>query len=70
MTLALAIETSCDDTAAAVVRVLADMRYVGQGSEITVVLPDARSAETVRAAFETAYRALFSRTPPGAAMAE
>ena len=56
------------DTAAAVVRVLADMRYVGQGSEITVVLPDARSAETVRAAFETAYRALFSRTPPGAAI--
>lgn len=56
------------DTAAAVVRVLADMRYIGQGSEITVVLPDARSAETVRAAFETAYRALFSRIPPGAAI--
>ena len=49
-------------------RRLADMRYIGQGSEITVALPDALDAETVRAAFEAAYRALFSRTPPGAAI--
>ena len=44
------------------------MRYIGQGSEITVALPDALDAESVRAAFEAAYRALFSRTPPGAAI--
>jgi N-methylhydantoinase A len=49
-------------------RRLADMRYVGQGSEITVALPDTLDAEAVRAAFEAAYRALFSRTPPGAAI--
>jgi len=49
-------------------RRLADMRYIGQGSEITVALPDALDAESVRAAFEAAYRALFSRTPPGAAI--
>lgn len=49
------------------VRRLADMRYVGQGSEITVVLPDEMTAEGVLAAFEAAYRTLFGRTPPGAA---
>jgi N-methylhydantoinase A len=48
------------------VRRLADMRYVGQGSEITVVLPDALTAEGVRVAFEAAYRRLFARLPPGA----
>ncbi len=45
----------------------ADMRYVGQGSEITVALP-ALDTASVRAAFESAYRALFGRTPPGAAI--
>src|SRR5262249_21125278 len=50
------------------VRRLADMRYVGQGSEITVVLPSTLDATTVRAAFEASYRALFGRTPPGAAI--
>jgi N-methylhydantoinase A len=54
--------------ARASVRRLADMRYVGQGSEITVALPDRLDAASVRAAFEAAYRALFSRTPPGAAI--
>ncbi len=49
------------------VRRLADMRYVGQGSEITVALPEVLSAEAVLAAFEAAYRILFGRTPPGAA---
>jgi N-methylhydantoinase A len=45
---------------------LADMRYVGQGSEITVVLPETLDATEVRAAFESGYLALFGRTPPGA----
>ncbi|KAA2212198.1 hydantoinase/oxoprolinase family protein [Teichococcus oryzae] len=48
------------------VRRLADMRYVGQGSEITVPLPETLDAESVLAAFEVAYRQLFGRTPPGA----
>ena len=49
-------------------RRLADMRYIGQGSEITVVLPDTLSVETVKFAFEAAYKALFARVPPGAAI--
>ena len=47
---------------------LADMRYSGQGSELTIALPDDLSAEGVRAGFEAAYRRLFARTPPGAAL--
>ena len=47
---------------------LADMRYIGQGSEITVRLPDKLETDAVRSAFEAAYRALFGRTPPGAAI--
>ncbi|HZP99626.1 MAG TPA: hydantoinase/oxoprolinase family protein [Reyranella sp.] len=47
---------------------LADMRYIGQGSEITVVLPESLSEAAVRAEFEKAYKALFARTPPGAAI--
>ena len=47
---------------------LADMRYIGQGSEITVALPEALSDSAVRAEFEKAYKALFARTPPGAAI--
>jgi N-methylhydantoinase A len=54
------------DIAGRTVRRLADMRYIGQGSEITVVLPQALAAAAVRAAFEASYRALFARTPPGA----
>ncbi|WP_149535636.1 hydantoinase/oxoprolinase family protein [Siccirubricoccus phaeus] len=50
-----------------VARRLADMRYIGQGSEITVALPEALAEAPVRAAFEAAYRQLFARTPPGAA---
>ena len=49
-------------------RRIADMRYVGQGSEITLALPATLSAATVREAFERGYRALFARTPPGAAI--
>ncbi|RYJ03211.1 MAG: hydantoinase/oxoprolinase family protein, partial [Acetobacteraceae bacterium] len=50
-----------------VVRRLADMRYIGQGSEITVELPEVLDAAGVATCFEAAYRALFARTPPGAA---
>jgi N-methylhydantoinase A/oxoprolinase/acetone carboxylase beta subunit/N-methylhydantoinase B/oxoprolinase/acetone carboxylase alpha subunit len=55
------------ELAARTTRRLADMRYVGQGSEITVALPDRLTRDGVQAAFEAAYRALFARTPPGAA---
>jgi N-methylhydantoinase A len=50
------------------VKRLADMRYIGQGSEITVAMPSPLTDAGVRAAFEAAYRALFARTPPGAAI--
>jgi N-methylhydantoinase A len=50
------------------VRRLADMRYIGQGSEITVVLPQPISDGGVKASFEEAYKALFAHTPPGAAI--
>ena len=47
---------------------LADMRYVGQGSEITVTMPSSLTEAGVRQAFEAAYKALFARVPPGAAI--
>src|SRR5262245_15549637 len=48
----------------------ADMRYVGQGSEISVPLADAApAADALRAAFEERYRALFGRVIPGAPLA-
>ena len=50
------------------VRRLADMRYIGQGSEITVVLPQVLGEAEVKTSFEAAYKALFARTPPGAAI--
>jgi N-methylhydantoinase A len=56
------------DLSAASARLLADMRYVGQGSEITVALPAVLEADAVRAAFEAVYRGLYGRTPPGAAI--
>jgi N-methylhydantoinase A len=43
------------------------MRYIGQGSEITVTLPSTLAEVPVREGFEAAYRLLFARTPPGAA---
>ncbi len=50
------------------VRRSADMRYVGQGSEITVALPEgpytAATRPVVVAAYEELYRRLFARTPP------
>ena len=60
------------DPATQRVRRLADMRYVGQGSEIAVALPegpyDAEFEPAITLAFETLYRALFSRTPPDVAI--
>lgn len=49
------------------IRRLADMRYIGQGFEITVTLPESLDQQNILAAFERAYRGLFGRTPPGAA---
>jgi N-methylhydantoinase A len=45
-----------------------DMRYVGQGHEVTVAMPDsiADSRSILRAAFEARYRELFGRIIPGA----
>jgi N-methylhydantoinase A len=54
------------DIEARTARRLADMRYIGQGSEITVTMPSPLDEAGVRAEFEKAYRALFARTPPGA----
>jgi N-methylhydantoinase A len=62
--LAVVAETGAD-LARRSVRRLADMRYVGQGSEVTIALPAELSVATVRQEFETTYRALFGRTPPG-----
>lgn len=56
------------DVAGRTVRYLADMRYIGQGSEITVVLPQELTEGAVKVAFEAAYKALFARVPPGAAI--
>jgi N-methylhydantoinase A len=50
------------------VKRLADMRYIGQGSEITVTLPSPLSEAGVRTEYEAAYKALFARVPPGAAI--
>jgi N-methylhydantoinase A len=50
------------------VRRLADMRYIGQGSEVTVALPRPLGEAGVKQAFEAAYKGLFARTPPGAAI--
>lgn len=51
---------------------IAYMRYVGQGHEINVSLPDDPSqsidADWLRHAFETLYETLFSRFIPGGAI--
>ena len=50
----------------------AEMRYVGQGHEVEVELPagslGAERLPALTQAFETAYRALYSRTPLGVAL--
>ncbi len=56
------------DIARARVRFMADMRYSGQGFEITIPVPTDLSMHTVQDAFESRYRALFSRTVPGASI--
>ncbi|HTR83475.1 MAG TPA: hydantoinase/oxoprolinase family protein [Reyranella sp.] len=56
------------DIGARTVTRLADMRYIGQGSEVTVAMPSPLADVGVRTNFETAYKALFARTPPGAAI--
>jgi N-methylhydantoinase A len=56
------------DVEARTVKRLADMRYIGQGSEITVTLPAPLSEAGVRTEYEAAYKALFARVPPGAAI--
>ncbi|MEM9970464.1 MAG: hydantoinase/oxoprolinase family protein, partial [Pseudomonadota bacterium] len=52
-------------------RLVAQMRYSGQGWEIPVTLPHraytAADCDTILAAFEAAYRALFGRTIDGLA---
>ena len=56
------------DAASAEITRLADMRYVGQGFEVVVTLPDgpydASSAAALEQAFTETYRRTFSRTPP------
>ena len=51
------------------IRRTAEMRYAGQGHEVEVELPlgalDDESLAVITAAFEAAYRALYSRTPLG-----
>ena len=56
------------DIAGRAIKRLADMRYIGQGSEITVTMPSPLTEASVRTAFEAAYKALFARVPPGAAI--
>jgi len=52
----------------ATIQRLADMRYVGQASELVVALPDgpytADSEQALTEAFEASYIAAFTRTPP------
>jgi N-methylhydantoinase A len=55
----------------ATIRRLADGRFMGQGFDLVVSLPDgpyddsAESRRRLTAAFETAYREKFALTPPG-----
>jgi N-methylhydantoinase A len=56
------------DVEARTVKRLADMRYIGQGSEITVTMPSPLDEASVRTEYEAAYKALFARVPPGAAI--
>ena len=64
---AVIAETGLDPVTARMTR-RADVRYVGQASELVVVLPPGPYSATSRAgfeqAFEASYRASFTRTPP------
>jgi len=61
-------DTGIDPETAEVTR-LADLRYIGQGFELVTALPPGPygpgALAGIMAAFEAAYRAVFSRTPPG-----
>src|SRR3546814_20914908 len=58
---------------ALIVRRHAYMRYVGQGHEIAILLPDGNLRELdvhpISQAFEVSYTQLFGRTIPGAEVA-
>jgi N-methylhydantoinase A len=60
------------DAAQITVRRSAEMRYIGQGHEVEVALPQgvlgAGSLDAVTEAFEAAYRRLYSRTPLGVSL--
>lgn len=59
------------DSSELIERRVAHMRYVGQGHEISVVLPDRSRALTgsvLRELFESLYESLFTRFIPGAAI--
>lgn len=72
---ALVADTGVDTSAATVAR-LADGRFVGQGFDLVVPLPDGPfdtgddggQRQRLSAAFETAYREKFARTPPNVAI--
>lgn len=44
------------------------LRYIGQGHEVPVVVPESLDPQALREAFEAAYIALFGRTIEGAAI--
>jgi N-methylhydantoinase A len=60
------------DPLSATIERIADVRYVGQASELVVTLPAGPYCAATRphfeAAFEAAYRAAFTRTPPTTAV--
>jgi N-methylhydantoinase A len=62
------VSTTGADLSRSIIRRLADMRYVGQGSEVTVRLPEVLEVNAVRKVFESTYRTLFGRTPPGSSI--
>jgi N-methylhydantoinase A len=62
------IAQTVPDAPEVVVRRLADMRYIGQGFELVVSLPEGpyqpASRETILDRFRAAYRAVFTLNPP------
>ena len=62
------LQTTLSHRASAEIKRLADMRYVGQASELVVPLPCGPYGRASRAhfleAFESSYLAAFTRTPP------
>lgn len=62
------VSKTIPDAAGVTVRRLADMRYIGQGFELVVSLPegpyDASSREPILEKFRAAYREVFALNPP------